>query len=83
MALYETIFYHGASVGNYIVYYYSLAKSLLIPMRRILLASLAVLSIMFIILFIAHSAPKRTLGTLGIWFYILGNIMLFLHTLFR
>jgi hypothetical protein len=83
ITLYETIFYHSASVGNYIVYYYSLAKSLLIPMRRILLASLAVLFIMFIILFIAHSAPKRTLGAFGILFYILGNIMLFLHTLFR
>jgi hypothetical protein len=83
IAIYQTVFYPGASIGDYIIYYYSLAKPILIPLRRILLVSLAVLSIMFIILFIAHSTPKKTLGALGILFFIIGNILLFLHTLFR
>lgn len=59
---------------------YSIVKNLLIPLRRTLLVSLAMLAILFIILFISHSAPKRTLGALGFLFYIVGNMLLFLHT---
>jgi hypothetical protein len=81
IAIYQTIFYHSFSLRDYIIYYYSLAKTILIPLRRILLVSLAVVSIMFVILFISHSAPKKTLGALGILLYIIGNILLFLHTL--
>ncbi len=81
IALYQTIFYNNASLRDYIVHYYSLAKLVLIPLRRVLLVSLAVLAVMFIILFIARFAPKRTLGALGILLYIIGNILLFLHTL--
>jgi hypothetical protein len=36
---------------------------------------------MFVILFITHSTPKKTLGALGILLFIAGNILLFLHTL--
>ena len=82
IAIYQTMFYHSASVRDYTIYYYSLVKPILIPLRRILLVSLAVLSIMFVILFIGHSAPKKTLGALAILLYIIGNILLFLHTLF-
>jgi hypothetical protein len=82
IAIYQTIFYHSASVKDYIIYYYSLVKPILIPLRRILLVSLGVISIMFVILFITHSTPKKTLGALGILLFIVGNILLFLHTLF-
>jgi len=82
IAIYQTIFYHSASVKDYIIYYYSLVKPILIPLRRILLASLGVISIMFVILFITHSTPKKTIGALGILLFIVGNILLFLHTLF-
>jgi hypothetical protein len=82
IAIYQTIFYHSASVKDYIIYYYSLVKPILIPLRRILLASLGLISIMFVILFITHSTPKKTLGALGILLFIVGNILLFLHTLF-
>jgi hypothetical protein len=82
IAIYQTMFYHSASVKDYIIYYYSLVKPILIPLRRILLASLGVISIMFVILFITHSTPKKTLGALGILLFIVGNILLFLHTLF-
>jgi hypothetical protein len=75
------MFYQSASVRDYTIYYYSLAKPILMPLRRILLVSLAVLSIMFVILFISHSAPKKTLGALAILLYIIGNILLFLSTL--
>ncbi|MCX6680198.1 MAG: hypothetical protein NTX42_07530 [Methanothrix sp.] len=81
IAIYQTISYHNALVRDYFIYYYSLVKPILIPLRRILLASLGVISIMFVILFITHSTPKKTLGALGILLYIVGNILLFLHTL--
>lgn len=80
IAIYQTIFHYSASV-RYFIYYYDLVKPILIPLRRILLVSLAVLSIMFVILFIGHSAPKKILGALAILLYIIGNILLFLHTL--
>lgn len=82
IAIYQTIFYHSASAKDYIIYYYSLVKPILIPLRRILLVSLTVISILFVILFITHSTPKKTLGALGILLYIIGNILLFIHTLF-
>jgi hypothetical protein len=82
IAIYQTISYHSASVKDYTIYYYSLVKPILIPLRRILLVSLGVISIMFVILFITHSTPKKTLGALGILLFIVGNILLFLHTLF-
>lgn len=82
LTIYQTIFYHNSSLSEYFKYYYGIVKHLLIPMRRILLVSLVMLSIIYVILFIIHSAPKRTLGALGILLYILGNILLFLHTLF-
>jgi len=82
IAIYQTMFYQSAGVRDYIIYYYSLVKPILIPLRRILLVSLAVLSIMFVILFIGHSAPKKTLGAMAILLYIIGNILLFIHTLF-
>ena len=81
IAIYQTISYQSASVKDYTIYYYSLVKPILIPLRRILLVSLGVISIMFVILFITHSTPKKTLGALGILLFIAGNILLFLHTL--
>jgi hypothetical protein len=81
IAIYQTISYHNALVRDYVIYYYSLVKPILIPLRRILLVSLGVISIMFVILFITHSTPKKTLGALGILLYILGNLLLFLSTL--
>jgi hypothetical protein len=83
LTIYQTIFYHSSSLLDYLIHDYSIVKNLLLPMRRILIVSLAVLAILFVILFIARSAPKRTLGALGILLYITGNILLYLHTLFR
>ena len=82
MAIYQTMFYQSAGVRDYFIYYYSLVKPILIPLRRVLLVSLVVLSIMFVILFIGHSVPKKTLGAMAILLYIIGNILLFIHTLF-
>jgi hypothetical protein len=82
IAISQTILYHNDTVRDYIIYYYSLVKPILTPLRRILLISLTMISIMFVILFIAHSTPKKTLGALGILLFIVGNILLFLHTLF-
>lgn len=83
IAIFQTIISQDASLREYFMYYYSMAKPLLIHMRRILIVSLAVLAAMFVILFIAHSAPKRTLGAIGILLYIIGNMLLFLHTLVK
>jgi hypothetical protein len=80
-AIYQTLYYQDSLVKDYFIYYYSLVKPILIPLRRILLVSLGVISVMFVILFITHSTPKKTLGALGILLYILGNILLFLHTI--
>lgn len=82
MAIYQTLFYQSGGVKDYFIYYYSLVKPILIPLRRVLLVSLVVLSIMFVILFIGHSVPKKTLGAMAILLYIIGNILLFIHTLF-
>ncbi|RQW79002.1 MAG: hypothetical protein EHM14_10235 [Methanothrix sp.] len=82
MALYKIILDHDAILRDDIANYVNLVEPILIPLRRVLLVSLAMVSIMFVILFIAHSAPKRTLGALGILLYITGNILLFLHTIY-
>jgi hypothetical protein len=82
MALYKIIFDHDAIVRADVTNYINFVEPILMPLRRVLLVSLAMVSIMFVILFIAHSAPKRTLGALGILLYIIGNILLFLHTLY-
>lgn len=82
LTIYQTILYHNSSLRDYFMYYYGIVKHLLIPMRRILLVSSSMLAIILIILFISSYAPKRSLGALGILLYILGNILLFLHTLF-
>lgn len=81
IAIFQAMFYQDASVRDYFLHYYSQMKIILVPMRRILLVFLAVLAILFVILFISHSMPKRTLGALGVLLYIIGNILLFLHTL--
>jgi len=81
IAIYQAIYNNNASVMDYFVYYHSMAKTILVPLRRILLASLVPLFIMFVILFIARSTPRKTLGALGILLYIVGNILLFLHTI--
>jgi hypothetical protein len=82
MALIQTIHYHDTSLEDYFIQYFSIFKPLMIHMRRILFGSLALLIIMSAILYIAHSAPKRTLGALGILLFIIGNVLLYLHTLF-
>ncbi|VVB73104.1 Uncharacterised protein [uncultured archaeon] len=81
IAFFQAIFYQDASVKYYFLYYHSLLKPILVHLRRILLAFLAVLAILFVVLYITHSMPKRTIGALGILLYIIGNILLFLHTL--
>lgn len=83
LSISQTILYHNSSPLDYFMHYYNMAKTLLIPMRRILIVSLAVLATLFIILFIAHSAPKKTLGAIAILLYIMGNVLLFLHTLVK
>ncbi len=82
IALFQSVLYQDASVRDYFVYNYSLIKPILMPLRRIFRASLVVLAILFVILFVTHYTPKRTLGALGILLYIIGNILLFLHTLY-
>jgi hypothetical protein len=83
VAIYQAMFAHSASVEEYFMYYYSLVKPILIFLRRILLGFLGLLAILFIILFITRSSPKGTLGALAILLYIAGNVMLFIHTLYR
>jgi hypothetical protein len=82
MAFYKIIFDHNAILRDDIVNYVNLVEPIITPLRKVLLVSLAMVSIMFVILYIAHSAPKRTLGALGILLYIIGNILLFLHTMY-
>lgn len=82
IALFQAMLYQNASVRDYFVHYYSLIKPVLMPLRRIFWISLAVLAILFVILFITNLMPKRTLGALGILLYIIGNTLLFVHTLY-
>ena len=82
LALYKIIFDHNAVFRDDITNYVSLVEPILTPLRKILVVSLGMAAIMFVILFIARSAPKRTLGALGILLYIIGNLLLFLHTIY-
>ncbi len=81
IAIFQAMLYQDASVRDYFLHYYNQMKIILVPMRRILLIFLAILAVMFVILFISHSMPKKTIGALGILLYIVGNVLLFLHTL--
>ncbi|MCK9440921.1 MAG: hypothetical protein M0Q13_05825 [Methanothrix sp.] len=83
LSVYQTMFYSASSLWDYITYYYGLTKLILIPMRRVLLASLSILAVMFIILFIARSTPKKMIGAFAILLFTVGNMLLFLSTLFE
>jgi hypothetical protein len=83
LSVYQAIFNSASSLLDYITYYYDLAKLILIPLRRALLASLAILAVMFIILFMARSTPKKMIGSFAILFFTLGNMLLFLSTIFE
>jgi hypothetical protein len=83
LSVYQAIFYSGSSLRDYIIYYYDLAKLILLPLRRALLVSLAILAVMFIILFMARSTPKKMIGAFAILLFTLGNMLLFLSTLFE
>jgi hypothetical protein len=83
LSVYQTLFYSASSLLDYITYYYDLAKHILIPLRRVLLVSLAILAVMFIILFVARSTPKKMIGAFAILLFIFGNMLLFLSTLFE
>ena len=82
IALIQAIHYHNTDLVDYFIQYFSIFKPLMVHMRRILIVSLVLMAIMYVILFIAHSAPKRTIGALGILVFIIGNALLFLHTLY-
>jgi hypothetical protein len=82
LSVYQIIF-HSADLWDYIIYYYGLAKRILIPMRRVLLASLSTLAIMFILLLIARYTPKKMISAFAILFFMVGNILLLLSTLFE
>lgn len=83
LSVYQTISYSASSLLDYITYYYGLAKNILIPLRRVLLVSLSILAVMFIILFISRSTPKKMIGAFAILLFIVGNVLLFLSTLFE
>jgi hypothetical protein len=83
LSVYQTISYSASSLLDYITYYYDLAKHILIPLRRVLLVSLSILAVMFIILFISRSTPKKMIGAFAILLFIVGNVLLFLSTLFE
>ncbi|MFZ2472370.1 MAG: hypothetical protein WAW52_10570 [Methanothrix sp.] len=83
LSVYQVIFYSTSGLLDYLTYYYGLAKNILIPLRRALLVSFAILAAMFIILFIARSTPKKMIGAFAILLFTFGNILLFLSTLFE
>ena len=80
LSVYQFISNSATSLLDYITYYYGFAKLVLIPLRRVLLVSLAILAVMFILLFIARSTPKKMIGAFAILLFMLGNILLFLST---
>ena len=80
LSVYQFISNSATSLLDYMTYYYGFAKLVLIPLRRVLLASLAILAVMFILLFIARSTPKKMIGAFAILLFMLGNILLFLST---
>jgi hypothetical protein len=83
LSVYQAIFYSTSSLLDYIIYYYGLAKLILIPLRRTLLVSLSILAIIFIVLFIARSTPKKMIGAFAILLFTFGNMLLFLSTIFE
>jgi hypothetical protein len=83
LSVYQIIFYSTSSLLDYITYYYDLIKHILMPLRRGLLVSLSILSVMFIILFIARSTPKKMIGAFAILLFMIGNMLLFLSTIFE
>lgn len=83
ISIYQEIFYSTSSLREYIIYYYDLAKIILLPLRRTLLTSLAILAAMFIILYLARSTPKKMIGAIAILLFTFGNLLLFISTLVR
>jgi hypothetical protein len=83
ISVYQEIFYSTSSLRDYIIYYFDFAKLILMPLRRTLLASLGILAVMFIMLYLARSTPKKMIGSIAILLFILGNLLLFLSTLFE
>ena len=83
ISIYQEIFYSTSSLREYIVYYFDFAKIILLPLRRTLLTSLAILAAMFIILYLARSTPKKMIGAIAILLFTFGNLLLFLSTLVR
>lgn len=81
ISVYQEIFYSTSSLREYIVYYYDFAKIILLPLRRTLLTSLSILAVMFIILYLARSTPKKMIGAVAILLFTFGNLLLFLSTL--
>jgi hypothetical protein len=82
LSMYQVAFYHQSTLVEYFLYYYGMAKHLLGPIHKVLAVVIAVAIITYILMFVARRAPKRTIGALGLLLFILGNILLFLHTLF-
>ncbi|MFB3765971.1 MAG: hypothetical protein ACE14P_12100 [Methanotrichaceae archaeon] len=82
LSTYQVMFYHQSTLAEYFMYYYRIAKQLLGPIHKILAGVIAVAIITYILMFIAHRAPKKTVGALGLLLFIIGNILLFLHTLY-
>ena len=80
LSVYQFISNSATSLLDYMTYYYGFAKLVLIPLRRVLLASLAILAVMFILLFIARSTPKKMIGAFAISLFMFGNILLLLST---
>ena len=82
LSIYQVAFYHQSTLVEYFLYYYGMAKHLLGPIHKALAVVIAIAIITYILMFVARRAPKRTIGALGLLLFILGNILLFLHTLF-
>ncbi|WP_334102435.1 hypothetical protein [Methanothrix soehngenii] len=80
LSVYQFISNSATSLLDYITYYYGFAKLVLIPLRRVLLVSLSILAVMFILLFIARSTPKKMIGAFAILLFMFGNILLLLST---
>jgi hypothetical protein len=80
LSVYQFISNSATSLLDYITFYYGFAKLVLIPLRRVLLVSLSILAVMFILLFIARSTPKKMIGAFAILLFMFGNILLFLST---
>ncbi len=82
LSVFQVMFYHQSTLVEYILYYYGMAKHLLGPIHKVLAVVIAVAVITYILTFIARRAPKRTIGALGLLLFIIGNVLLFIHTLY-